>query len=62
MERPLPGVVRVAYPLDLAADARGAARMACVSMPDRMTDRTDGTGGSVDTARGAAIDPYRKFR
>jgi len=62
IERPLPRVVRVAYPLDLTADARGAARMACVSMPDKMTARTDGTSGSVDTAGGAPIDPYRKSR
>jgi hypothetical protein len=30
------------------------------NFPDRVTERTDGTGGSVDAVMGAAIDPYRK--
>ena len=47
---------------DVAADARGAARMACVNLPDRMAERTHRTGGSVDTAAVAAIGSYRKSR
>jgi hypothetical protein len=29
-------------------------------LPDRVTERTDGTSGSVDTATRAAIGPYRE--
>jgi hypothetical protein len=32
------------------------------NVPDRVTERTDGTGRSVDTATGAVIGPYRKSR
>ena len=47
---------------DRVADARGAARMACGDVLDRMTERTDGTVGAVDTAAGAEIGPSRKSR
>jgi SAM-dependent methyltransferase len=32
------------------------------NFPDRLTERTDGTGGFVDAVMGAAIGPYRKSR
>ena len=32
------------------------------NFPDKVTERTDGTGGSVDAVVGAAIGPYHKSR
>jgi hypothetical protein len=47
---------------DGAADARGAARMASVNVPDRFNELTDRTVRSVDAAMRAEIGPYRKSR
>ncbi len=42
-----------------AAEARGAARMAFVNVPDRLYELTAGAVHSMDAARRAEIGSYR---